>query len=500
MKKLLPLLLAVALALIIGIFFSYRIWETPPGLTIDEASIGYNAVLISKTLRDETGRLLPVFPLTIGGRDWKQPSSVYATAVMFKLFGASIYNLRLVSILTAMISLMLVVLLNYLLLGKKGAWISCALFLTAPVVLMHSHLAQENIMPIPFVTTWLIGILLFKKGKGLKYIILSGFLLGMGIYSYKGMRAIVPSLTIVTVMYLFLTENWKSSSKSLLSHLVPLLYFCLGMLPFVLFMPWINTHYAGALFDTQSFHLQKYYDFLYPYISSFDISALFIKGDSTVWHSTGLHGVFLISTIPLFIIGLVSAYRQKTLDRFWIFLLAGFFISPLLYGQVGSVYRFSRLLVLVPFFVSFCTLGFIALLKVNRGNLIVSVMSLFIVINFTDFIRYYWYEYPKYSEAYFLPTNTVSDAYQYLSKIARKNILTPYIAFGAFSADGQTGNFLEAAYFDAPLKTWLPGEPLPAKSIVMAKLEHQDKLKTIGPIIYEYRFFVNEGENIIELW
>jgi 4-amino-4-deoxy-L-arabinose transferase-like glycosyltransferase len=499
MKKILPLLLAATIALIIGIFFSYRILETPPGLTIDEASIGYNAVLISKTLRDETGRLLPVFPLTIDGRDWKQPSSVYATAIIFKLFGASIYNLRLVSILTAMVSLALVVLLNYLLLGKKGAWVSCALFLTAPIVLMHSHLAQENIMPIPFVTAWLIGILLFKKGRGLKYIILSGLLLGMGIYSYKGMRAIVPSLTIVTAIYLLLTENWKSSSKSFLSHLIPMIFFCFGMLPFILIMPWINAHYAGALFDTQSFHIQKYYDFLYPYISSFDVSALFIKGDTTVWHSTGLHGVFLISTLPIFIIGLFSAYRQKIYDHFWIFLLAGFFLSPLLFGQVGSVYRFSRLLVLVPFFVSFCTLGLIALSKVSRGKFIVSVMALFIVYNYVDFIRYYWYEYPKYSEAYFLPSNTVGDAYLYLSRVARKNNLTPYIASGTFSADGHTGNFLEAAYFDAPLKTWLPEQPLPVKSIVMAKLGHQDKLKTIGPVIYEYRFFVNEGENIIEL-
>lgn len=487
MKKIFPVLLVTFLTILIGLFFSYRVLESPPGLTIDEASIGYNAVLISKTLRDETGRLLPIFPLTIGGHDWKQPSSAYATAIMFKLFGASVFNLRLVSILTAMLSLLLIVFLNFQLLGKKGAWISGLIFLTAPIVLMHSHLAQENIMPIPFVTAWLLGILLYKKGKGLRYLLFSGLLLGMGIYSYKGMRAIVPSLTAVSLIYLFR------------KRLKPLIVFCLGLAPFILSMPWINAHYAGALFDTQGFHLLKYYDFLYPYISSFDISALFIRGDITVWHSTGLHGVFLISTLPLFIIGLVSAYRQKIYDHFWVFLLSGFFLSPLLFGQVGSVYRFSRLLVLVPFFVSFCTLGALTLMKVKWGFLISAVFTLLILLNFADFAKYYWFTYPKFSEGYFLPANTVGDAYLYLSNIAKKNGLTPYIAHGTYQADGQTGYFFEAAYFDAPLKPWLPEEPLPPKSIVMAKLDHQPNLKTIGTPIYEYRFFVREDEAIIDL-
>lgn len=498
MKRIFSIILIIILTVLIGLFFSYRVLETPPGLTIDEASIGYNAVLISKTFRDETGRFLPIFPLTIGGRDWKQPFSVYASAIIFKLFGASVFNLRLVSILTATISLLLIVFLNFLLLGKRGAWISGLIFLTAPIVLMHSHLAQENIMPIPFVTAWLLGTLLYKKGRGLKYLLFSGLVLGMGIYSYKGMRAIVPSLTAVSLIYLFLFQDWKASSKSIFKRLEPIMVFCLGMAPFILSLPWINTHYSGALFDTQGFHLLRYYDFLYPYISSFDISALFIKGDITVWHSTGLHGVFLISTLPIFIIGLVSAYRQKNNNHFWVFLLGGFFLAPLLFGAVGSVYRFSRLLVLVPFFVSFCTLGALTLIKVKLGHLISVVFASLILFNFVDFANYYWFTYPKFSEGYFLPANTVGDAYLYLSNVAKKNNLTPYIAHGTYQADGQTGYFFEAAYFNAPLKSWLPEEPLPPKSIVMAKLAHQPNLKTIGTPIYDYRFFVREDETIIE--
>lgn len=500
MKKFIPLFIGLISAILIGVFFSYRILETPPGLTIDEASIGYNAVLISKTLRDETGRFLPIFPLTVNGQDWKQPSSVYATAVMFKFFGPSVFSLRMISVLTAIFSLILIVYLNFLLLGKKGAIVSSLIFLTAPIVLIHSHLAQENIMPIPFVTAWLLGIILFKKEKSLRFLLFSGLSLGLGIYSYKGMRAIVPSLASVTIIYLLLTQDRKTSSKRFLDQFASIIIFCLGLSPFVLIMPWINAHYPGALFDRQAFHLLKYYDFLYPYLSSFDISALFIKGDITPWHSTGFHGVFLVSTLPLFIAGLVSASRQTKPDHFWVFLLFSLFVTPLLFGQVGSVYRFSRLLVLVPFFVTFCTLGVMKLLEAKRGALMVTVLSIFILFNFVDFVRYYWYTYPVIARTYFMPSNTVADAYQYMSKIAKKNHLTPYVENGSAKADGQTGLFLEAAYFDVSLKSWQAGTAIPPKSILMSKLGHQPKLKTIGSPLYEYNFFVNEGEDIIDLW
>lgn len=84
MSKYLFLIIFLILAFF---FFSYRLIQVPTGLTIDEASIGYNAVLIGKTLRDETGRFLPFFPLTINKSDWKQPSSIYAAAVTLRFLG-----------------------------------------------------------------------------------------------------------------------------------------------------------------------------------------------------------------------------------------------------------------------------------------------------------------------------------------------------------------------------------------------------------------------------
>ncbi len=478
MKKNFPAIFVVLVLSLATFFFSYRLTQDPPGLTVDEASIGYNAVLIERTLRDETGRFLPIFPLTINGHDWKQPSSVYAGALIFKLFGASLFNLRMVSVLTAIVSLALIIYLNFLLLGLRGALISSLLFLTAPIVLIHSHLAQENIMPIPFITTWLIGALLFQKKRSLRFLLLAGFSLGLGIYSYKGMRAIVPPLALITCVYLL-------SFPKKLKHL---LVFCFSLSPFILTIPWVNAHYAGALFDNQGFTLLKYYDFLYPYLSSFDISALFIKGDITPWHSTGLHGVFLISTLPLYVIGLISAYRQKIYHHFWLFLLCGFFLAPLLFGQVGSIYRFSRLLTLVPFFVTFCTLGVITLINTKRGTLTISVLVLIIGLNFLDFARYYWFTYPVVNRtAYGQNTETY---YQRLADLSEEKKLEPYIFSDDYNAQGEDAHFFEAAYFENKINQWKPGDVLPTNAILMTRLANQPgliEIENYGPFFYFVR-------------
>ncbi len=47
--------------LILWFLFTYKITEVPPGINGDEASIGYNAISISQTLRDENQRLLSIF-------------------------------------------------------------------------------------------------------------------------------------------------------------------------------------------------------------------------------------------------------------------------------------------------------------------------------------------------------------------------------------------------------------------------------------------------------
>lgn len=478
MKKQLFWVIA-AIGLFISIFFfTYRLTQTPPGLTIDEASIGYNATLLSRTLRDESGRFLPFFPLTINGGDYKQPITMYSTALVFKIFGPSLISLRLVSVVAAIVSMGLIFYLGYQLLGVTGGIVAAIVFITTPMVLIHSHLAQENIMPIPFTLLWLIGMFLHSKKGNRWFLLLSGVFLGLSLYSYKGMRAIVPVWAVLTVLYLFFT-NIKHSIKNCF-------FFVLGFLPFVVIIPWLNTHYAGAVYEASSLQVKSFYTFIYPYLSSFDLSALFIKGDSTPWHSTGIHGVFLLSTLPVFLIGLAKAAKK---DKFWLFLFLAFVSTPLLFGQVGSVYRFSRLLVFVPFFVLFSSLGIVTIYRSKYGKLFLPILILLFAINFVDFTQYYWYRYPKIEQSNFF-TDT-EKPYKKLAAISQEKGLKPFVFVDNYNADGEVSKFYEAAYFPSGLGHWKPGDILPPNSVIMAKLQSQPDLKQYGEPINGYYFLTD---------
>ena len=475
------------LIILSGIYLSFRLTQTPKGLTVDEASIGYNAVLISRTLHDEAGRFLPIFPLTIDGQDWKQPVTMYSTALAFKIFGPSLLTLRSVSVAVGLVSLVLVVYLGSLLLGKTGGVLAGLLYLTAPMTLIHSHLAQENIMPIPFTLVWLLGVFLFTKKKKPWFLFLSGVSLGISIFSYKGMRAIVPIWAIITVLYIFLTTVKKINKKEILASVKYCLYFIVGILPFIAVIPWLNVHYAGAVFEPVNLETKTFYNFIYPYLSSFDPSALFIKGDSTPWHSTGMHGVFLLSTLPLLISGMVSASKK---GKYWVFLLTAFFLAPLLFGQVGSVYRFSRLLIFVPFFAVFSAFGGISIFKSKFGKVFISLICLMFIFNFIDFTRYYWYQYPKTEQANFLIDSETS--FKQLAKISHEKNLTPYIFVDDFKSEGEVGKFYNAAYFSEGLNFWKPGDVLPPKSIVMTFLKTQPGMSSLDVLDGDkYHFLVN---------
>lgn len=461
--------------MVIGFYFSFRLTKVPLGLTMDEASIGYNAVLLSRNLRDETGRYLPFFPLTINGKDWKQPVTVYTTAVFFKLFGPSVYNLRLVSVIVATVSFGLIVIFGYMLMGKWGGLMAGLFFVTTPIILIHSHLAQENIMPIPFTLLWLIGIYLYSKKYSPKYLILSGISLGIGLYSYKGMRAIVPAWTIITVLFIFLSNLSKINKSEILKAFKYCLCFIGGIFPFVAIIPWLNIHYAGAVYEENSISIGSFYNYIYAYLSSFDLSALFIKGDTLIQHSTGIHGVFLVSTLPLFLFGLVTLTKK---DKYWLFLLAAFLITPILFGTVGSVYRFSRLLVFVPFFVAFTSLGVITIFRSKLGRYLLLLNLVFVIINFYDFVKYYWFSYPKIEQSNYL-TNR-EESFVELNNISYKQNLKPYIFIDDIISEGEAGKFFESAYFPKGLGRWKPGEVLPANSVLMSSLGIQPNLIIIN--------------------
>ena len=369
MKKILVVILFCFLSFLL---LFYKIGTVPPGINGDEVGIGHNAYLISKNLTDENNNFLPLFVFAKDS-DWKQPVTVYTTALIFRIFGPSLPALRATSILFVLASIVIFYFLAKETFNFKFFIVGTLILLTVPIIMIQSHLALENIAVLPFIFFWLLMLARYEGLKKPVYLFLGGVALGVSVYSYLGMRLIIPVLSLITLIHF--RRNLKKS-----------IHFLLGVLPFFAFLYVANFYYPGAVVGHYNAPFPSINEFLLRYLSVFDISFLFLKGDITSYHSTGKAGMFLIASLPIFIIGIGKILKEK--KPFEMLILWSFFLSPILFGLVPEIYRASRLLALIPFYTIISTIGFFAVPK-KIGIVVLILMA----ANYLFFARDYWYDY-----------------------------------------------------------------------------------------------------------
>lgn len=472
------------------ILFSFRLLDVPRGITIDEAAFGYNAVLISETLRDENGRFLPVFVLSLQGRDWRQPVAQYLQVVAFKIFGKSLFNLKFVSVMASSISAVIIFLLGSEILGKKFGFLALIIFITTPVIMIHSHLALDNIMPVPFILFWLFWLYKFQEKKSVKFLILSALSLGISFYAHKSMRSAAPVWTLLTAIFLILSQV-KNRKVLTLKNYKPVILFLVSIAPFYLISPILDYKYAGAVYGTPAIAVSSVYDFVYYYISSFDLAFLFIKGDPILHHSTGIHGMFLLSTLPLFIYGIYKLFKEK--NNFLIFLTIAFFTGPLFFGFIGSVHRASRLLFLIPLFSLIAAFGFSKLLEFKKRipRIGMLIFCLIFITNFYSFISYYLFQYADDTYHIFYSSEGIN-AYKQLKEISKSRNLKPLISNSLLDTHGDQGaveDFARSLYFIYP-NPFDENAELPKNSIILTRnmnLKSGQKIESNAKDYYLYK-------------
>lgn len=461
----------IFLAGIIVFFFfllSFRLLDVPTGFTVDESAFGYNAALLSRTGRDENGIKYPVFVNSINHSDWRQPWTQYYLTLFFKIFGISLYNLRLSSVVLTLFSALLLFYFIKLLLGYKLAFFSLILYLTTPVVFMHSHLGLDNIMTVPFTLIWLIFLYKYSITRHTRFLLYSGLALGASFYAYKGMRAVVPVWSLISLIYIF-----KLKAKDTL-------YFIAGLLPFALMAPILHHFYPGALFGGARPKFDGLYNFFYAYLSHYDFNFLFIRGDALLFHSTQIHGMYLLASAPLFLIGIYQAVKK---NKFWLFILIAFAAAPLLYGLVESVYRTSRIICLAPLYVSLSVLGFDFFIR-SKKKIFLSILSILIILNFADFAKYYWFTYPKFTENIF-GHMTRDISYRIFSEEAKTRGLIPYVDRDIFE-----GFFAAVHFRNLPL---FPGDQSlpPVGSIYLTSKDNLPGFSKLDLKLPEFNLFIN---------
>ena len=301
--------------------YYFKAAKNPPGYYIDEASISYNAHLISQTGRDETGTPWPLYFRAFG--DYKNPVYVYLLAGIYSFTGPSVLAARLLSASVGILAALALGFLGWRITRKRE------------VSMLMTLLA--------LLTPWLFEMSRMVLEVALYPLVLALFLLSAhrastrSRWSLWDVTCLVGTLTLVTYTYsigrllgplLALSLCLFVSRTRLPGLLATWALYLLSLVPLVVF----NQNRPGAL--AARFHLITYIDgqtpywklagkFLRHFAGNLNPGKLFVTGDPNREQITHLFGTPLLSAAAgvLIVLGLWLIFRRHRSEGWWRFLL-----------------------------------------------------------------------------------------------------------------------------------------------------------------------------------
>lgn len=399
----------IALLLTIALISTYSLDKVPVHLNRDELGFSLNAYSIAKTGFDENDRFLPFYFWHLGVM-WATPVIVYLTALFLTILPLSEITIRLPSVMIGLLDIVLIFFLAKKVFNSEKWGLLAAVFLAlTPVHFIQSRILLDNLFPTPFLLGWIILLELFLSRKNLWFLFFAALLLGIGIHSYHATKVIMPIYLIFTIFLI----TFKFRKKIII--LIPLVAFITPLLPLI---PWLSNYpdtltdqvRYTRLYDTNLTPLQGLETLLTPakigsmvnvYFKYFNPFFLFATGDSSLIHSTGRVGVFLLSFAALLPLGIYQAIRNKT--WFNSLLLTGFFTAPIAAALVGNEYRASKELFILPFASLLATLAVKTLWQARRKaeQILAIVLLAATVLQFTYFLNDYFISYRARSYVWF---------------------------------------------------------------------------------------------------
>jgi 4-amino-4-deoxy-L-arabinose transferase-like glycosyltransferase len=402
----------------------YQLGTTPHGLYFDEASIGYNALLIDSKGIDEHGVSYPLWFAAFG--EYKMPVYIYLTAIAVSLLGPTTFAVRVVSALFGTLTIIVFFFLVKELSRKSSQPYKDALPYVASLLLalsswhlQFSHAGFEATVAAFLYLTGLLCSLLFWRTRRLWPLLLAALSFVLTLYTYDGYRPLTP-LTIALLSWLAI---WQERKLWKLVVCV-LLLFGVASIPIALF----NLSPSGLARFSQ---VSAFHDFtnlplwqqlifipatyLRNYLSYFSFGFLFGNGDGIARHQPVGFGTLLYWQLPFLLLGLLALVKTKQsvlkLTTFFLFLLAPLAAATAL----PSPHTLRSLLMVFPLCM-IVGVGMLASFKVLRRYPVIIVVCLALISYET--IRYFHIYYGQYTT-----TSTIDWGGEFAATTARAQAL-----------------------------------------------------------------------------
>lgn len=199
----------IILIIILTIAAFFRLWNlgsVPPSVSIDEASIGYNAYSVLKAGGDEYGEL-PILSHRAYD-DWRRATYLYLTSPFIALFGLNAVSIRLPAAILSIITVWATYNIVLSLFSKNSAF-SPKIALTTAFLLAispwHIYISRLGHESNTYLSFFVIGVLFFlqgEKNKSKSRLLLSVLFFAMSLVSYYAGQVFIP-LFVVSLFFIF---------------------------------------------------------------------------------------------------------------------------------------------------------------------------------------------------------------------------------------------------------------------------------------------------------
>lgn len=391
------MVLATAIVVVVGLHF-YGLSEAPPGLYVDEASMGYAGWSISLDGRDEHGAVWPLFFESFG--DWKSPISIYLTAAAVKLFGLSIPIVRGVPSALNLLAAAAQGVLVWRLFRQR--WLALGAFVTAGLlpwlfILGRTAISEAAAVPV-LLTLVLLTWRWAEANASWRRALLPGALLGLSAYAYATMRLFF--LLLILALIAAYVMQWRTYGRAVGAA---------GLAALIVYSPVLvwNSQHSDALtarftqvsIFSQAHSLPDIADsFWRVYSSAFSLGFWFQTGDPWGRHSTGHGGELYLALAPLLAWGLVGLWRRRR-EAFWRLIALGLVLAPVPGSLTVQFSHSLRNMEVVPFLLLIAALGAAELWKdlerIPRRSGFAAALAAILLVEMASFTSDYFTTYPQ---------------------------------------------------------------------------------------------------------
>ena len=364
----------------------YKLDQIPPGLYMDEASIGVNSYSILTTGQDEHGVKLPLYFQAFG--EYKLPVYIYLTSASMFLFGKNEFAVRFPSaFLGSLTPLIFYFLVKELTKKEKLSLLSTFLFAFNPWFLHFAGPAFEATLGLFFFVMASLLALYYLRYNRLSFLILSLSSFVLTVYTYQSFRIITP-----LTLFLILWQTFKPRKNWL-----PLFLIFIFFLPIVYSLT--NSELNTRFFQTTAFsqnQIMTPFIFLNNYLSYFSFDFLFNKGDGIGRHQIPNLGLFFKWQVPFLLVGFYCLFKTIKLfsSKIILFFLLLFPIPAAL--TIPSPHTLRSLPMVIPYTI-LITLGIRAFFHKSKKLIPIFLVIVTIIFSceFSYYLHYNFFHYPK---------------------------------------------------------------------------------------------------------